>query len=138
MAAAVGCFGIGYVPVPFSTALASYFVQKGLAVKLAGLFGHEQLRNLPDILSTASKSKEARFMFIGTSLFDLFPFTFFTNTVAGALAASYISIVGFALAETFEALAHLELKGLTTTELETTMLLLFEEKFKKWRQIVNL
>ncbi len=132
------CYATGYVPIPFTTPLATYLAQQKLAVKLAALFGYEKLKKLPDILVEVKKSPEARGTFWITTIADLFVGNPITSTVAGIAAASYMMVIGMALAATFEDLAKLELEGQSKEDIENLLQEIFRKKFDKYRKEIKL
>lgn len=137
-ASAALCFVTGFVPIPFTTPIATYFAQQKLGVRLAALFGYDTLKNLPNILEEVNKSREAKITFWTTTILDLFVGEPVTSLAAGAAAASYLMVVGLALASTFEELAKLELDGLSKDEIEDLVQSIFREKFGKFRNNIKI
>jgi len=136
--AALLCFGAGYIPLPFTTPIASFISQGELCFRLAALFGYKDLKGLPDILRTVRSSKEGRITFWATMITDLFVGEPITSTIAGATAATFNCVVGLALASTFEELAKRELEGMDQEEIESLLQRIFKEKFDKYRNDIRI
>jgi uncharacterized protein (DUF697 family) len=136
--AALLCFGAGYIPLPFTTPLASFISQRELCFRLAALFGYKDLKGLPDILKTVRSSKEGRITFWATTITDLFVGEPITSTIAGVTAATFNCVVGLALASTFEELAKRELEGLDPGEIESLLQKIFKEKFDRYRKDIKI
>jgi predicted GTPase len=132
------CFATGYVPVPFTTAISTYFALKQLAVKLASIYDYAQKKKVAELLAEATKSKEGIAVYVVTSIFNLFLFDPITSTLAGATAAAYLMMVGLALAGTFEEATTLELEGRSRTEIDEQICSIFRNNFQAWRHRINI
>jgi uncharacterized protein (DUF697 family) len=135
-ASAIGCFSAGFIPIPFTTPAAALAAQTALSNSIAALYQLDKIKGLGNLWKEIAFSNEAIFTLIATTIFDLFVFDlFFTSTLAGGTAATYVVIVGLALTKTFEELAMKELDGISTEELEGLVKEIFKKNFDKYKSI---
>jgi predicted GTPase len=125
------CFGTGYVPIPLTTLLSTYFVQKQVAAQVAFLYGFNDVDWLDEALKrVVLKTTEAKVLAVISFVSDLIPFDPFTSTLAGGTAAGFLLMITLSLAETFEQAAIAQYDGY---ELKKSFTDLFREKFQDWR-----
>jgi uncharacterized protein (DUF697 family) len=133
---AIACFSAGFVPIPFTTPTAALTAQTALWNRIAALYQLEKIKGLGDLWRNITFSKEAIFTLVATTIFDLFVLdVFFTSTLAGGTAATYVVIVGLALTKTFEELAMKEVEGVSIEELESLLQESFKKNFEKYKGI---
>ena len=132
--AATGCFTTGFVPIPNTTPAATIATQTLLCTKIAALYGQGEW---VQILDKAGGVTVASILTVAvTWVLDLFstflpPSNPITGTIAGATAATYITVVGLTYSSVFEKLTIKDLTGSDKEDVEEFIRKTFREEFKK-------
>lgn len=133
-AAAASCFSAGFVPIPNTTPAVTIATQTLLCTKIAALYGHGEW---VEILDKAGGLTITSMLTIAvTWVLDLFstilpPSSAVAGTLAGASAATYITVVGLTYASVFEKLTIKDLTGSDKADIEEFIRKTFREEFKK-------
>jgi len=133
-AAAAGCFTTGFVPIPNTTPAATIATQTLLCTKIASLYGQGEW---VQILDKAGGITIASMLTVAvTWVLDLFstflpPSNPVTGALAGATAATYITIIGLTYASVFEKLTVKDMTGSDKADVEEFIRKTFREEFKK-------
>lgn len=132
--AATGCFTTGFVPIPNTTPAATIATQTLLCTKIAALYGQGEW---VQVLDKAGGVTVASILTVAvTWVLDLFstflpPSNPIAGTIAGAAAATYITVVGLTYASVFERLTVKDLTGSDKEDVEEFIRKTFREEFKK-------
>lgn len=136
--AALTCFGAGYLPLPFTTTAATLISQRQLGHRLASLYDYDDLTGLSALSNDISTSKDSFIILISTGVADLWVGEPVTSTIAGLSGATFIAVTGLAFLSTFEELAKKELRGSTRQDIEDALRTVFWERFKSYRENINI
>jgi GTP-binding protein EngB required for normal cell division/uncharacterized protein (DUF697 family) len=131
---AASCFSVGFIPIPGTTSTNAMATQVLLCTKIASLYGYEEwvkvLENASGI--TIGSVLTISMGWILELLNTVFPpASFAFGSIKGAIAATYISIIGLTYTSVFEKLSKQDLKGKTKHEIEEYLKLSFHEEFQK-------
>ncbi|NEP29511.1 GTPase, partial [Moorena sp. SIO3I6] len=117
-AAAATCFGAGFVPVPFSSVIAMTSSQVGLLKAIAKLYNSDDIIEILEPISGPTAATALTVAATGaleisaTFLVGLFPPGFLAaEAAAGALAATYVVIMGLTYTSVFEKFSKRRLSG---------------------------
>ncbi|MEL4895249.1 GTPase domain-containing protein [Crocosphaera sp. Alani8] len=132
IASAGGCFAAGFIPFPFTTAAAALTAQTALWNQIAALYRLDKIKGLSEVWKKITLSPKAIMSFTVTSVADFFTWTGVGAAVAGSTAATFITIVGLSLMETFEELAIKKVDGISKREIEDLLQKLFEKNYNKY------
>jgi predicted GTPase len=137
---AVGCFAVGYVPIPFSTPAAAMYSQKELVRNISEIYNYTELADALEKVSKINKASVAAFL--GTSALDAISsltFTFggvlLTGSLAGIASATYIVVMGYTYISVFEQFAQKKFDGLSDVVLKDQLKEIFSAQFKRHQDI---
>ncbi len=115
--AAVACFSSGFIPIPGSTPAAAIASQTALCIQIASLYGYADLAKFLSSVGNLSVSSLTNIFLIST--LDLLN-TFFppAAAISGAVAATFITVIGITYTSVFEKLAksYIYIEGREATE----------------------
>ena len=137
---AVGCFVVGYVPIPFSTPAAAMYSQKELVRNISEIYNYTELADALEKVSKINKASVAAFL--GTSALDAISsltFTFggvlLTGSLAAIASATYIVVRGYTYISVFEQFAKKKFDGLSDVVLKDQLKEIFSAQFKRHQDI---
>ncbi|MUG94095.1 GTP-binding protein [Scytonema sp. UIC 10036] len=130
-ASAGACFASGFIPIPFSTPVAAIASLSTLSRRIAAIYGYADLRQFLESVGTLTISSLSGILL--TSTIDLLS-VFFppSNTISGAVAATYVTVIGLTYTSVFEKLAKSHIYGKGREAVEDFLRKAFREEIKKY------
>lgn len=138
--AAGSCFAAGFVPIPFTSPLAAIGTQAALCTKIAALYGYAEWVEILDEVGGVTIT--SILTYIATGLVDIVAFvttgvggSVVLGSVSGAVAATYIVVLGLTYTSVFEKLTEQDLSGSGREEIEELIRKTFKQEFEKYSSI---
>jgi predicted GTPase/uncharacterized protein (DUF697 family) len=136
------CFGVGFVPIPLTSAAAALASQQSLVSSISALYGYTELAQILD--SVGKFTTVSVISFLSTSVLDTISLLtggasiLFSGATSGAVSATYVATVGMTYISIFEKVTKKDLEGCNRQELEQKVGDLFKEEFRRFASAVKI
>jgi predicted GTPase len=140
---ASACFASAFVPIPLTTPGAALASQGLLCTKIAALYGYKEWVEIIDKIGSVTIATIVAT--ITTGVLDIAGFIsnlvtgflggIIANSVSGAAAATFITVLGLTYTSVFEKLSKQDLSGSGRQEIEEFIKTTFREELKKYSSV---